>query len=601
MVVALDVFPEFFPCLFGIELRIGLDFLDQLVVAVHGRVASKHVQDEPLIYGLFHRVAMERSVFHLALGIGRQGLAEHLQRLALGRGREGKIAGIGQHLACRHAFFQGLVHRVFGVGIPFPGVLRPQRLVHRRRGPPALAGVRLVDDDGEGLARLARDFVEDERELLHRGDDDLLAFFDEFPEIAGVFRVAHRGAHLHELLDGPLDLVVENAPIRHYDHRVENGLADALGADELVRQPRNGVRLAAARRVLHKIATADTMAAHVLQRLAHHIELVEAREYLAPPLLARLGCLFFDNLGIVFEDVGQPRPGEHFLPQVIRLQPPRVGRIARPVVPALVERQEPRALALQFGAHPHLAIVHGEVDRTAPEFKQLLPGVPVAAVLLHRILHRLLRQAVLQLEGGNGQSVDEQAQVQRPARLVEAVAHLARDAEPIQGVQRRRLGVALRWRAVKQVEVPGGMVLHPLAQHVHHAPAADFRRQPGQELLPNDVAGVHVIQNAEFPEGGRLGDLQELEQLGHVQRIGAVVVLRISRQPSGALRQRDLRHDAFGRRFQSRRTGQVPEDQRFKALFANISRHGGRFLPATDHRQSNNHQAISPPAMPCTP
>ena len=46
----------------------------------------------------------------------------------------------------------------------------------RRRGPPALAGVRLVDDDREAPAAvLAADLVEDERELLHRGDDDLLA------------------------------------------------------------------------------------------------------------------------------------------------------------------------------------------------------------------------------------------------------------------------------------------------------------------------------------------------------------------------------------------------------------------------------------------
>ena len=45
----------------------------------------------------------------------------------------------------------------------------------RRRGASALAGVRLVDDDREPSAPvLAPDLVEDERELLHRGDDDLL-------------------------------------------------------------------------------------------------------------------------------------------------------------------------------------------------------------------------------------------------------------------------------------------------------------------------------------------------------------------------------------------------------------------------------------------
>jgi hypothetical protein len=33
--------------------------------------------------------------------------------------------------------------------------------------------------------------------------------------------VAHGGAHLHELLDGLLDLVVEDAPVGHDDDRVE--------------------------------------------------------------------------------------------------------------------------------------------------------------------------------------------------------------------------------------------------------------------------------------------------------------------------------------------------------------------------------------------
>ena len=51
-------------------------------------------------------------------------------------------------------------------------------------------------------AVLVADLVEDERELLHRGDDDLLALLDELAQVAGVLGVAHRRAHLRELLDG---------------------------------------------------------------------------------------------------------------------------------------------------------------------------------------------------------------------------------------------------------------------------------------------------------------------------------------------------------------------------------------------------------------
>ena len=44
-----------------------------------------------------------------------------------------------------------------------------------------------------------------------------LPCFDELAQVAGVFGVAHRRAHLHELLDGRLDLVVEDASVGDHD------------------------------------------------------------------------------------------------------------------------------------------------------------------------------------------------------------------------------------------------------------------------------------------------------------------------------------------------------------------------------------------------
>ena len=54
-----------------------------------------------------------------------------------------------------------------------------------------------------------------------------------------------------------------------------------------------------------------------------------------------------------------------------------------------------------MGAEPHLVVVDGEVDKAAAKLEELLPWVAVALVLLDRIIHRLLGQAVLQLEGGD--------------------------------------------------------------------------------------------------------------------------------------------------------------------------------------------------------
>ena len=59
-------------------------------------------------------------------------------------------------------------------------------------------------------------------------------------------------------------------------------------ADELVREPGDGVRLAAARRVLDQVALARAVRGRVGQELPHHVELVVAREDLLALLPAGL-------------------------------------------------------------------------------------------------------------------------------------------------------------------------------------------------------------------------------------------------------------------------------------------------------------------------
>ena len=49
-----------------------------------------------------------------------------------------------------------------------------------------------------------------------------LPLLDELAQVAGVVRVAHRRADLHELLDGFLDLVVQDAPVGDHDDGIEN-------------------------------------------------------------------------------------------------------------------------------------------------------------------------------------------------------------------------------------------------------------------------------------------------------------------------------------------------------------------------------------------
>ena len=74
------------------------------------------------------------------------------------------------------------------------------------------------------------------------------------------------------------------------------------------------------------------------------------------------------------------------------------------------------------------------MDDAAPELEQSLSGVAVALVLQDRIGRVLLGQAVLQLEGGDREAVDEEGEVEGELGLVAAVPELAGDAEAVLGV-----------------------------------------------------------------------------------------------------------------------------------------------------------------------
>ena len=284
VVVTLDIAAQLLLRLVDVELRVVLDRLGELVVARHRRVVREHVQDEAFLDRLLHGVAVEGAVPDRAVGL-RVRRAEDLQRLVLGRGREGEVARVGEQLARLHQpvdpVLEGLlVLHSAGLG---------ERLRHRRAGAPALAGVRLVDDDGEAPpALLVADLVEDEGELLHRRDDDLLAGLDEAAQVARAVGMAHRRADLGVLADGGVDLPVENPPVGDHDDGIEDLGAVLREPDQLMRQPGDGVALAAARRVLDQVASSHAVRAGVGEKPAHDVELVIAGPDLGPRLPTRL-------------------------------------------------------------------------------------------------------------------------------------------------------------------------------------------------------------------------------------------------------------------------------------------------------------------------
>jgi hypothetical protein len=84
-----------------------------------------------------------------------------------------------------------------------------------------------------------------------------------------------------------------------------------------------------------------SMLTRISEELPHDVELVKTRKDLLPLLSARSRIGHLDDLGVVLNDVGKARGTQSFLPEVIGLQARGIGRIARTIAPALVERQKP--------------------------------------------------------------------------------------------------------------------------------------------------------------------------------------------------------------------------------------------------------------------
>ena len=209
----------------------------------------------------------------------------------------------------------------------------------------------------------------------------------------------HGRAHLGEVPDRVPDLLVEEDSIGHDDNGVEGFLLPVLQPNELVGEPGDRVGLAAASRMLDQVPLARPLLGGVGQEFPHHVKLMIAWEDLGSLLFARLVVLTLDDLGVILKDVGQSLGSENPFPEVIRLESVGIGRIARPIVPPLVERQEPRALALQVGAKPDLMIVHGEVSNATAKLEDEFAWVAVTLILLDGIFDGLLGEAVLEFKG----------------------------------------------------------------------------------------------------------------------------------------------------------------------------------------------------------
>ena len=174
-----------------------------------------------------------------------------------------------------------------------------------------------------------------------------------------------------------------------------------------------------------------------------------------------------------------------------------------------------------------------------PNSKSFSRGIPVLACIAHTAsLDGLLRQVVLQLQGEDRQSVDEEPEVERPLGLVAAVAELPGHGEAVLLEPLPGLHVLRRGRAVEQVYLMGA-VSDAVAQHVDGAALGNLSLQPREQLAPcRSVLG----ERERFRRFG-LGCVQERRKLGEIDAVLAIVIAGVAAIPTNpAVTVRGLRY-----------------------------------------------------------
>jgi hypothetical protein len=138
----------------------------------------------------------------------------------------------------------------------------------------ALAGMGFVDDNGEGAAPVfVADLIEDEGELLHRGDDDLLAAWrNELAQVCPSLRSRPRSRKRPGQTAGSVLRICLSSTRRSVTTTTESkmGWPPFSRPIKLVGQPGDGVALAAAGRVLDQVAPPGAFGAGIRQKLAPH-------------------------------------------------------------------------------------------------------------------------------------------------------------------------------------------------------------------------------------------------------------------------------------------------------------------------------------------
>ena len=273
--------------LLALDVRVVFAGLEQFEVGRVGRVVLQHVEDEPFLDGLAHRVAVERarrrartrqSVLCLGVAVKAKKLRFACRpRLAMLRNSSSmssRPSSAARFFASsRRSSPPSTSLRSVAVSPPCELWASSMMTAQRRVGSVPGAGCAPLLGHLEQLAG-------DERKLLQRGDDDRHRVLQRLGQLARAFvDLLHHAALVLELVDGVLQLLVEHDAVGDDDHAIEDALVGGVvQGREPVRQPADGVALAAAGRVLDQVVVPHAFAPGGIHQHAHRLELVVARE-----------------------------------------------------------------------------------------------------------------------------------------------------------------------------------------------------------------------------------------------------------------------------------------------------------------------------------
>src|SRR5690625_43760 len=356
-------------------------------------------------------------------------------------------------------------------------------------------------------------------------------------------RIRNSGNHtplIIKLQNRVLQLLVKNAAVGHEDDGIKVRLTNLVtDANELMRQPRNSLRLPTTSTVRNQVRPARAFLPHGRNHLRHRIPLVIPRENQRLTRI-RLPLRRFLMLNLnkheLLENPQPVIPLQHVFPEVTDRVSVRVGSVTRATAIALVERQEECILSRQVRRHENLAVTHREMHHGTPLLRQQrlrtplgILRLPVTLVLPNRSLNTLCKVG-LQLDSSDGQAVDEEHQVNR-ARIVNAVLHLRHHPQDVRLVMPNGSLVTLvlrAWRSHPQRTRTSNLKAMP--QHTHHTMLSliERPREPIQHPLLNPTT-VRTLQTLPLfsmsrpqPGGNVIG----------VDRALAVITSRVTNHPA---------------------------------------------------------------------